>query len=168
MSEPPASYYYHHRWHSTVNNGYLCTFVPSSPHLPLRFVRAPAEWTFQQFREAIPGDNAFKFLIHDRDSMFSAEVDGALNTFGLKVLRTPVRAPKANAYCERLIGTVHRKCLDFMIPLSEKHMRRILREWISHYNHGRPHSTLSPGIPAPLEHPCAGAGVDTGRQMRFC
>jgi transposase InsO family protein len=113
-----------------------------------------AGWTLQQFREAIPGDHSYRFLIHDRDSIFSPEVDEALRNFGLKVLRAPARAPKANAYCERLVGTIRRECLDFMIPLSEKHLRRILREWISHYNHGRPHSALGPGIPAPVEDPC--------------
>jgi putative transposase len=64
------------------------------------------------------------------------------------VLRTPVQAPKANAFCERLIGTVRRECLDYVIPLSEKHLRKTLREWVSHYNHGRPHSALGPGLPA--------------------
>ncbi len=110
-----------------------------------------AEWTIQQFREAIPGDHPYRFLIHDRDSIFSAELDESLTSFGLKVLRTPVRAPKANAYCERLVGTIRRECLDFVIPFGEKHLRRILREWVSHYNCGRPHSALGPGIPAPME-----------------
>jgi putative transposase len=63
-----------------------------------------AEWTLQQLREAIPSDHPYQFLIHDRDSIFSAELDQELeNTFGLRVLRTPVRTPQANAYCERLI-----------------------------------------------------------------
>jgi len=88
-----------------------------------------------------------RFLIHDRDSIFSAEVDQQLKAFGLRVLRTPVRAPKANAYCERLVGSVRRECLDFMIPLGEKHLRRILSEWVTHYNQGRPHLSLGPGIP---------------------
>ncbi len=70
-----------------------------------------------------------------------------LKAFGLRVLRTPVRAPKANAYCERLVGSVRRECLDFMIPLGEKHLRRILSEWVTHYNQGRPHLSLGPGIP---------------------
>jgi transposase InsO family protein len=113
-----------------------------------------AEWTLQQFREAIPGDHSYRFLIHDRESIFSSEVDEALTTFGLKVLRTPVRAPKANAYCERLMGTIRRECLDFMIPYNEKHLRRILHEWVAHYNHGRPHAALGPGIPVPRTEPC--------------
>ena len=57
----------------------------------------------------------------------------------------------ANAYCERLVGTVRRECLDFMIPLGEKHLSRILAEWVTHYNQGRPHSSLGPGIPEPVE-----------------
>ena len=69
--------------------------------------------------------------------------------FGLRVLRTPVRAPKANAYCERLVGSIRRECLDFMIPLGEKHLRRILAEWVMHYNQGRPHLSLGPGTPEP-------------------
>ena len=55
---------------------------------------------------------------------------------------------QANAFCERLIGTVRRECLDYVIPLSEKHLGKTLREWVTHYNQGRPHSALGPGIPA--------------------
>ena len=106
-----------------------------------------ADWTLQQFREAIPSDHSYRFLIRDRDSIFSAEVDEQLKAFGLRVLRTPARAPQANAYCERLVGTVRRECLDFMIPLSEKQLRTILAEWVTHYNQGRPHLSLGPGIP---------------------
>lgn len=106
-----------------------------------------AAWTVQQFREAIPSDHSYRFLVHDRDSIFSAEADAELKAFGLKVLPTPVRAPQANAYCERLIGTIRRECLDFVIPLGEQHLRRVLREWVIHYNQGRPHSSLGPGIP---------------------
>jgi len=95
-----------------------------------------AEWTLQQFREAIPTDHAYRFLVRDRDSIFSAEVDDQLKVFGLRVLRTPARAPQANAYCERLVGTVRRECLDFMIPLGERHLSKILAEWVRHYNQG--------------------------------
>jgi transposase InsO family protein len=110
-----------------------------------------AEWTLQQFREAIPCDHPYRFLIRDRDSIFSGEVDDQLKAFGRRVLRTPARAPQANAHCERLVGTARRECLDFMIPLGEKHLSRILAEWVTHYNQGRPHSSLGPGIPEPVE-----------------
>ena len=106
-----------------------------------------AEWTMQQLREAIPSDHEYRFLIHDRHATFSAELDVAVASLGLKVVKTPVRAPQANAFCERLIGTMRRECLDFMIPLNERHLRTIVREWVSHYNRGRPHSRLGPGIP---------------------
>src|SRR6516164_5672443 len=62
-------------------------------------------------------------------------------------MKTPVRAPKANAYCERLIGTMRRQLLDFIIPLSERHLRSLLKQWVAHYHQARPHSSLGPGIP---------------------
>jgi transposase InsO family protein len=68
---------------------------------------------------------------------------------GLRVLKTPYLTPKANAFCERLIGTARRECLDFMIVLSERHLRTILAEWVFHYNRGRPHASLGPGLPDP-------------------
>ena len=109
-----------------------------------------AAWTLQQFREALPSEHGHRFLIHDRDSIFSASLDEELkSSFGLRVLRTPVRAPTANAYCERLIGTMRREFLDFVIPLSERHLRSLLKEWVAHYNQSRPHSSLGPGIPEP-------------------
>jgi len=107
-----------------------------------------AAWTLQQFREALPGDRQCQFLIHDRDSIFSPSLDRELEGFGLRVLRTPVRAPLANAYCERLVGTIRRECLDFLIPLSESHLRVMLKQWVRHYNEGRPHMSLGPGLPA--------------------
>lgn len=106
-----------------------------------------ALWTMQQLREAIPSDHRYRFLIHDHDSVFSRVVDKQVGALGLRVLRTPVRAPKANAYCERLVGTIRRECLDFLIPLNERHLRHIVREWVEHYNQARPQSPLGPGIP---------------------
>jgi transposase InsO family protein len=106
-----------------------------------------AEWTAQQFRMLISGDEPHRFLIHDRDGIYSAEVDRTITAMGLAILKTPARAPKANAFCERLIGTIRRECLDWVIPLTEDHLRRILREWVAHYNRGRPHASLGPGIP---------------------
>jgi putative transposase len=110
-----------------------------------------ADWTLQQLREAIPCDHPYCFLIRDRDSIFSAEVDEQLKAFGLRVLRTLARAPQANAYCERLVGTVSRECLDFIIPLGEKQLGKVLAEWVTHYNQGRPHASLGPVIPEPAE-----------------
>ena len=71
-----------------------------------------ADWTAQQFRMIVPGDQAHRFLIHDRDTIYSEGVDRTLESMGLTVLKTPVRAPQANAFCERVIGTIRRECLD--------------------------------------------------------
>jgi putative transposase len=108
-----------------------------------------AYWTVQQFREVISGEKPYRFLIHDRDSIYSPEFDSALKAMELSTMKTPFRAPQANAFCERLVGTIRRECLDFLIPLNERHLRRILKERVAHYNKGRPHSSLGPGIPEP-------------------
>ena len=110
-----------------------------------------ADWARQQFREFLNGESDHRYLIHDRDSVFSVEVDAALKGFGLRVLKTPVRSPMANAYCERVIGSIRRECLDYLIPLNERHLKRILREFITHYNRGRPHSALGAGFPEPIQ-----------------
>jgi len=108
-----------------------------------------AEWTLHQLREAIPSDHSYRFLIHDRDSIFSQDLDQHIQNLGLKILKTPPKSPQANAICERIIGTVRRECLDFIIPFTEIHVRRLLVEWVTHYNGGRPHMSLGPGIPQP-------------------
>ena len=108
-----------------------------------------ATWTLQQFRECVAGDEGYRFIIHDRDNIYSRDLDLSLRTLGLRVLKTPYRSPQANAFCERLIGSARRECLDFMIPLNEHHVRWILKRWAVHYNKSRPHSSLGPGIPDP-------------------
>jgi putative transposase len=108
-----------------------------------------AAWTLQQLREAIPSDHIYRFIIHDRDAIFSTGLDASVAGFGLKVVKTPVRSPQANSLCERLIGTLRRECLDWIVPLTEEHLQKTLRSWLPHYNRGRPHSSLGPGIPDP-------------------
>jgi transposase InsO family protein len=98
------------------------------------------------------------------DCVFSAEVDTGVNGFGLKGLKTPARSPMANAHCERVVGTIRRECLDYLIPLNAQHLRRTVREFAFHYNRGRPHSALGPGFPeptkAPVRLPPVVAGID--------
>src|SRR5262249_54581615 len=89
-----------------------------------------AEWTAQQFPMIITGDQPHRFVIHDRDSIYSEGVDRILAGMGLMVLKTAVRAPQANAVCERLIGTIRRECLDFIILLNERHLRHVLEQWV--------------------------------------
>ena len=108
-----------------------------------------AQWTMQQFREAIPANHPYRIMIHDRDAIFSNQVDQGIRNIGLRVIKTPVRTPIANAICERVIGSLRRECLDFVIPLNERHLYGILKAWVAHYNEGRPHMALGPGIPQP-------------------
>src|SRR5205823_443980 len=96
-----------------------------------------AHWTLQQLREAIPADLGYRFLLHDRDSIFSLQLDQHIRNLGLRVLKTPPQSPQANALCERLIGTLRRECLDYLIPLSANHVGRVLTQWVRHYNEGR-------------------------------
>src|SRR5208337_3880135 len=106
-----------------------------------------AAWTVQQLRETISSDHPYRLVIHDRDAIFSAEFEASLVRLGVEVIRTPIRSPQANSLCERLIGTLRRECLDWIIPLTEGHLRKTLTLWMAHYNRGRPHSSLGPGIP---------------------
>jgi len=111
-----------------------------------------ADWVLQQMREVVGVDNAHRYLLHDRDSIFATHLDESIKALGLRVLKSPPRSPRANSICERVIGTIRRECLDWMIPLSEGHLRAILKTWVAHYNGGRPHSSLGPGVPGP-PHP---------------
>ena len=127
-----------------------------------------AEWTLQQFREALPWEHDYRWLIHDRDSIFSQALDEAIEDMLLTVLKTPFRAPLANAFCERLIGTLRRECLDHMIPMSDTHLRMIVREWVEHYNRGRPHSSLGPGLPDPPAWAAGGQADSTSPSAGRC
>lgn len=95
----------------------------------------------------VSGDRPHRWVIHDRDSIHAERVDATVMAIGLTILKTPVRSPQANAHWERVISTIRRECLDWLIPLSERHLRRILQAWVAHYNRGKPHSSLGPGIP---------------------
>jgi len=106
-----------------------------------------AAWTAQQFRMIVSGEQSHRWVIHDRDSIYSEGVDATMAAMGLTILKTPVRTPQANAFCEWLIGSIRRECLDWLIVLNERHLRSVLTDWAAHYNHGRPHASLGPGIP---------------------
>jgi putative transposase len=109
-----------------------------------------ADWTLPQLREVVGDESTHhRYLIHDRDGIFARHLDNSVRALGLKVSRTPFRSLRANSICERVIGTIRRECLDRMIPVSETHLRTTLREWVRHYNAGRPHKSLGPGVPDP-------------------
>jgi putative transposase len=105
------------------------------------------EWVAQQARNLLMqlGDDLgrFRFLVRDRDTKFTAAFDVVLAAEGIQVLRTPVRAPRANAYAERWVGTVRREVLDRMLILGHRHLERALGEYVLHYNRHRPHRALA-------------------------
>jgi putative transposase len=106
-----------------------------------------AAWTLQQLREVVGPDSRHRYLIHDRDRIFSTELDRSIGALEITVLKSAPRSPQMNAVCERVIGTIRRECLDWLIPLSESHLRTTLHFWAKHYNQGRPHMALGPAVP---------------------
>jgi putative transposase len=104
------------------------------------------EWATQQARNIIETfverQEPIGFLIHERDSKFTAAFDEVFRSEGIRTIHTPVRAPRANAFIERWIGTVRRECLDRILVVNRRHLERILPAYISHYNEHRPHRSL--------------------------
>jgi len=96
----------------------------------------------QQLREAIGFEEGYRYLIHDPDTIFARSLEETIKSFGLRVLKSPRESPRANAVCERLIGTIRREYLHWLIPASERHLRSIIKTWAGHYNRGRPHRAL--------------------------
>jgi putative transposase len=114
----------------------------------LGVTRAPTDaWAAQRLREATPYGQAPRFLIRDNDGKFGANFAHAAATSGIEMLRTPYRAPRANALCERFLGSVRRECLDHVLLLGERHLRRVLVEYVRYFNHARPHQGLGQQVP---------------------
>jgi putative transposase len=101
-------------------------------------------WTAQQARNLVMelGDDQFRFLIHDRDTKFSHAFDVVFRTVGIKVIRTPIQAPNANAHAERWVRTLRSDCLDRILILGRRHLEHVLRVYRRHYNEHRPHRAL--------------------------
>jgi transposase InsO family protein len=113
-------------------------------------------WTAQQARQlawSLPEPpTPIRFLIHDRDSKFSCVFDDVFRSEGAEIIRTPFRAPNANAFAERWVGTVRRDCLDWLLIVSRRQLEHVLRVYIEHYNAHRPHRALDLKPPAPPRH----------------
>ncbi len=103
-------------------------------------------WMLQQARNLLmeldDHDRQIRFLIHDRDAKFPAAFDALLATEKIRVIRTPVQAPNANAHMERWVGTVRRECLDRLLILGRRQLEHVLRVYVRHYNGHRPHRAL--------------------------
>jgi transposase InsO family protein len=118
-----------------------------------------AAWVWRQVVEATPWGRRPTHLIRDRDAVYGGDFPARAAALGIETVLTPVRAPRANAVAERVIGTLRRECLDHVIPLDERHLRRILAEYANdynRYNRDRPPRTLHLQPPQPRAHPRAG------------
>ena len=95
------------------------------------------------------GDRAAEFavLIRDRDSKFTSVFDAVFASEGIRILRTPMRAPQANAIAERWIGTVRRELLDRVLIINRRHLTAVLTEYVAHFNDHRPHRALNQAAP---------------------
>jgi len=123
-------------------------------------------WTAQQARNLLMdlGERAgqFRFLIRDRDSKFTAVFDEVLAGHGTRIIKTPVRSPRANSFAERYVGTLRRECLDHMLIYGERHLQRTLAEYSRHYNEHRPHQSREQR--PPLHEP--GQAVDVTARIK--
>ena len=108
-----------------------------------------AAWTGQQIREAFPWDTTPKYLMRDNDSIYGDDFTKGLHALGINDVRTAVASPWQNSYCERVLGSLRRDCTNHIIPLNERHLRNILREYIEYYNETRTHLSLNKDSPEP-------------------
>jgi transposase InsO family protein len=151
---------------------YVLVFIELSTrqvHLAGITANPTGEWATQQARNIIETfverQEPIRFLIHDRDSKFTAAFDEVFRSEGIRTIRTPVRAPRANAFIERWIGTVRRECLDRILVVNRHHLERVLPGYISHYNEHRPHRALCQRPPI-QEAPLGSESVDSLDRVR--
>ena len=128
-------------------------------------------WVTQQTRNLLMdlGDRAdrFRFLIRDRNAKFSPAFDAVFAGADIRIIRTPVRAPRANAIAERFIGTLRRECLDHVLITGPRHLTLVLQEYIEHYNTHRPHRSLHHQPPTGATPPPSRAAIRPLRRDRL-
>jgi transposase len=110
-----------------------------------------AAWVTQQARnlscDLADESRTFRFLLRDRDCKYTSSFDSVFTAEGIRVIRTPIQAPKVNAFAERWVRTVRRECLDWMIIAGRRHLEKVLAEYVDHYNAKRPHRGLGLRVP---------------------
>ena len=109
-----------------------------------------AAWIWRQFINATPSGRLPTHLIHDRDKVYGHDLGHKLQRLGVTDIRTPIRAPNANSIAERFVRSLRQECLDHVIILNERHLVRVLHEFVEYYNQHRPHRSLHLGAPQPL------------------
>ncbi|MGZ4273093.1 MAG: integrase core domain-containing protein [Solirubrobacteraceae bacterium] len=126
-------------------------------------------WVTQQARNVglDLADEGTRFLIRDRDSKYSGPFDEIFRAGGIRIVTTPVRAPQANAIAERFVRTVRAECLDWLLILNRRHLERVLRIFVQHYNVHRPHRALRLQPPQPADPPPTPAVGEIQRRDRL-
>jgi putative transposase len=127
-------------------------------------------WATQQARN-LAADlgvrvDSLRFLLRDRDTKYTHSFDTVFEAEDLEILKTPPRAPRANAHCERIIGSIRREILDHLLILGEAHARQVLAEYQRHYNEHRPHQSRAQLPPDAEEQPAAVHDLDAHRLLR--
>ncbi len=118
-----------------------------------------AAWVWRQVINATPWGRQPGYLIHDHDAVYGRDFGAKLAGLGIASIRTPIRAPRANAVAERVIRTLRQECLDHVIVRNERHLHTVLGEFLRYYNHDRPHRALHLGMPIPRPPTPTGAVV---------
>jgi hypothetical protein len=108
-------------------------------------------WAAQQLREATPFGEGPRYLICDNDDKYGDSFEQV--TAGIEVLKTPYKAPKANAICERFLGSLRRECLDHILILSGRHLHRVVKEYVGYFDRARPHQGIEQRIPCRQQRP---------------
>jgi transposase InsO family protein len=143
----------------TFRTLYVLVFVSQARRelVHLNVTASPtAAWIWRQLIAATPWGHAPRYLVRDRDAVYGRDFAPRARRLGIETLLTPVRAPKANALAERLVGTLRRECLDRLIIVNEAHLRAVLTEFVEYYNRDRPHRTLALQTPEHHDRPRAG------------
>jgi transposase InsO family protein len=117
-----------------------------------------AEWISLQLIQAFPFDTGPRYLIRDRDGAYGPKVIDTIEILDIEQVVTAPRSPWQNGYCERIIGSIRRECLDHVIVLGEKHLRRVLKEYLAYYHESRTHLGLEKDAPnsRPIQSPDVG------------
>jgi hypothetical protein len=108
-----------------------------------------AQWTAQQIVDAFPWDTAPRYLLRDRDSIYGSSFQDRVDHMGIEQVKIAPQSPWQNPYCERVIGSIRRDVLDHVIVLNDRHLRRLLRTYLSYYHRFRTHLSLDMDCPTP-------------------
>jgi transposase InsO family protein len=125
--------------------------------------RHPSQfWVAQQLREATSDGQSPRYVLRDNDSKYGSAFDVVARATGSEILRTPIKAPRANAIVERYIGSVRRECLDHLMIFGERQLYRVIKAYVDYFNQSRPHQGIGQNVPC---GPLAGVAESTGGKI---